>query len=107
MGGLYQGNDPRGTGLSYAGGADRLRGSHDRDGICDVPNWAPLEAVGEPELCCEFMWMLRQCGIESFKHTFARGAPCSWIRAGRCYRQTTVGIDSADLDTEHKSTRGE
>src|SRR6266568_8766389 len=33
-----------------------LMGSHGCDGICEVPNWAPLEADG-PELCCEFMWI--------------------------------------------------
>ena len=59
-----------------------------------------------PELCCEFMQMWRQSGIE-FSNTFARGATCCWIRAARCYRQTAVGFESADLDTERKSTRGD
>ncbi len=72
----------------------------------DKPNWAPLEAVGGPELCGEFMWMMRQCGIEFFKH----------IRTGRyllldsdsqCYRRTAIGFEVANLDRELKRARGE
>ena len=74
--------------------------------ICDIPNWAPLEAVGGPELCCRFMWMWRQSGIEFFKHIRLRRYLFLDSR-GRCYRQTAVGFESADLDTERKSTRGE
>ncbi len=44
-----------------------------------------------PELCCEFMQMWRQSGIE-FSNTFARGATCSWIRAARA-----IGRRPSDL----------
>jgi len=66
----------------------------------------PLEAAGGPELYCEFMWMWRQSGIESSKHIRVRRYLFLDSR-GLCYRQATVGFESAHLDTERKSTRGE
>ena len=37
-----------------------------------TPNWAPLEARLTPELCAEFMWMLRKDGVEHYKHIQTR-----------------------------------
>jgi len=72
----------------------------------DAPNWAPLEAKGGPELCGEFMWMWRQSGIEFFKHIRTRRYLLLDSR-GWCYRQTAIGFEAADLDTEIKRARGE
>lgn len=71
-----------------------------------APNWTPLEAMGGAELCGEFMWMWRQSGIEFFKHIRTRRYLLLDSRA-RCYRQTAVGFECADLDTELKRARGE
>ena len=73
---------------------------------CDKPNWAPLEAVGGPELCGEFMWMMCRAGIEFFKHTRTRRY-LLLDSAGRCYRQTNAGFESAELAIELKRARGE
>lgn len=72
----------------------------------EAPNWAPLEAKGGPELCCEFMWMWRQFGIEFFKHIRTRRY-LLLDSVGRCYRRTAGGFGPADLDTESKRARGE
>ncbi len=73
---------------------------------CDKPNWAPLEAVGGPELCGEFMWMMRRSGIEFFKHIRTRRY-LFLDSNGRCFRRTTAGFEAADLDKELKRARGE
>lgn len=72
----------------------------------NAPNWAPLEAMGGPELCCEFMWMWRQAGIEFFKHIRTRRY-LLLDSQGQCYQQTAGGFQAADLDTELKRARGE
>jgi hypothetical protein len=72
----------------------------------DNPNWAPLEAKGGPELCSEFMWMMRRDGIEFFKHIRTRRY-LLLDSEGRCYRQTNTGFEPADLDPELKRARGE
>jgi len=66
----------------------------------------PWKRSAGPELCCEFMWIWRQSGIEFFKHISLRRY-LFLDSQGRCYRQTAVGFESADLDTERKSTRGD
>jgi len=71
-----------------------------------APNWTPLEAKGAPELCSEFMWMWRQSGIEFFKHIRTRRY-LLLDSQGHCYRQTAVGFEPADLETELKRARGE
>lgn len=73
---------------------------------CDNPNWAPLEAVGGPEMSSEFMWMGRQSGIDFFKHICTRRYLLLDSR-GCCYRQTSIGFEAADLATELKRARGE
>jgi hypothetical protein len=73
---------------------------------CDKPNWAPLEAKGGPELCSEFMWMMRRSGIEFFKHIRTRRY-LLLDSDGRCYRRTANGFEVADLRTELKRARGE
>ena len=73
---------------------------------CDNPNWAPLEAVGGPEMCSEFMWIGRKCGIEFFKHICTRRY-LLLDSEGRCYRQTASGFEPADLETGLKRARGE
>ena len=73
---------------------------------CDRPNWAPLEMVGGPNLCREFMWMWRKSGIEFFKHIRTRRY-LLLNSEGRCYRQATTGFEAADLKTELKHARGE
>jgi hypothetical protein len=72
----------------------------------DKPNWAPLEAVGGPELCGEFMWMMRQSGIEFFKHIRTRRYLLMNSNGG-CYRRTATGFEAANLETELKRARGE
>ncbi len=72
----------------------------------DAPNWAPLAAKGGPQLCCEFMWMWRKSGIEFSKHIRTRRY-LLLDSEGRCYRQTVVGFEAADLGTELKRARGE
>ena len=72
---------------------------------CDNPNWAPLEAVGGPQMCSEFMWMGRQSGIEFFKHIRTRRY-LLLDSEGRCYRRTTIGFEAADLETELRCARG-
>ena len=74
--------------------------------IFDKPNWAPLEAVGGPKLCGEFMWMMRRSGIEYFKHIRTRRYLLLSFE-GCCFRRTTVGFEAADLETELKRARGE
>jgi hypothetical protein len=71
----------------------------------DKPNWAPLEAVGGPKLCGEFMWRMRRFGIEYFKHIRTRRY-LLLDSDGRCYRRTATGFEAADLDTELKHARG-
>ena len=73
---------------------------------CDNPNWAPIEAVGGPELCGEFMWMMRQSGIEFFKHIRTRRYLFLGF-GGRCFRRIATGFEAADLETELKRARGE
>jgi hypothetical protein len=68
------------------------------------PNWAPLEAVGGPELCGEFMWMMRQSGIEFFKHIRTRRYLLLDSDV-RCFRRAAAGFEAADLDTELKRVR--
>ena len=72
----------------------------------EKPNWAPLEAVGWPELCGEFMWMMRQSGIEFFKHIRTRHYLLLGSNGG-CYRRTATGFEVANLETELKRARGE
>lgn len=72
---------------------------------CENPNWAPLEAVGGPELCSEFMWMMRRSGIEFFKHTRTRRY-LFLDSNGRCFRRTSAGFEAADLDAELKRAVG-
>ena len=72
----------------------------------DQPNWAPLEAMGGPELCCRFMWMWRQSGIEFFKHIDTRRY-LLLDSSGRCYRQTEGGFEPMDVETELKRVKGE
>lgn len=71
----------------------------------DKPNWAPLEAVGGPELCSEFMWMMRRSGIEFFKHIHTRRY-LLLSPDGRCFRRTAAGFEAADLDAELKRAVG-
>ena len=70
------------------------------------PNWAPLEAVGGLELCGEFMWMMRQCGIEFFKHIRTRRY-LLLDSDGCCYRRSATGFQPVDLKTELRRARGE
>ena len=72
----------------------------------DAPNWTPLEKKGGPELCSEFMWMMRRSGIEFFKHVRTRRY-LLLDSEGRCYRRTATGFEAANLDAELKRTRGE
>ena len=71
----------------------------------DKPNWAPLEAVGGPELCSEFMWMMRRSGIEFFKHIRTRRY-LLLDSDGRCFRRTAIGLEPADMEAELKRARG-
>ena len=71
----------------------------------DKPNWAPLEAVGGPELSGEFMWMMHRAGIEFFKHILTRRY-LLLDSDGRCFRRTATGFVVADLDTELKQVTG-
>jgi hypothetical protein len=72
----------------------------------DKPNWAPLEAIGGPELCEQFMWMWRESGIEFFKHIDTRRY-LLLDSEGRCYRQTEVGFEPVDAATALKRVKGE
>jgi len=72
----------------------------------DKPNWAPLEAMGGPELCAQFMWMWRESGIEFYKHIDARRY-LLLDSEGRCYRQTEGGFEPVDASTELKRVKGE
>ena len=72
----------------------------------DKPNWAPLEAIGGPELCGQFMWMWRESDIEFYKHIETRRY-LLLDSDGRCYRQTEGGFEPVDAVAALKRVKGE
>ena len=70
-----------------------------------LANWTPLEQKLEPELCAEFMWMLRENRVEQYKHVVTR----RYLRLdgdGRCLVWTNDGLKEVPFEQEWKRVSG-
>jgi hypothetical protein len=71
----------------------------------DSPNWNPLEKIGGPAVCREFMWMWREQGVEFYKHIRTR----RYLRLdseGQCFRRGPTGLELADTKSELERVMG-
>lgn len=74
-------------------------------GVELTTNWRPLERRLPLELCAEFMWMLRENGVEHYKHIVTRRY-LRLDRDGRCMAWADNGLKEVAFEQEWKRVSG-